>query len=181
MNQNLSVKPPVFHCGLLLLVLAGVATSAPSIPSKREVPIAPAHVAGDPGLRLLLKGEEVTINPEVKQGDLEARLKKLIGEKTAMELKSRLQYDVQLDDGVTHMVFDWDHKGRIVQVLIDNPAPIGLMEWLKKTVGPGKEGMEGRGVRTTTWEAAGWEFTVREGGPDGDTVFGFEIVPVKGR
>ena len=32
MNQNLFVKPPVFHCGLLLLVLAGVAGSVPAPP-----------------------------------------------------------------------------------------------------------------------------------------------------
>jgi len=136
------------------------------------------------GFPLQLKGTEVLIDTDAKREDLESRLTKLLGEPTQMEEKTRLQYDFQIDleTAPITLVFDWDTQGKLAEIILDGESPVtlDLKAWLEKNVGNGKADKNDEEViKSMVWEARGWQFTHRAGGENEDTVYSFNIVPLK--
>jgi len=136
------------------------------------------------GFPLVFKGREVMITRQTKHADLEAALTKILGRKTDMADKSRLQYDAQLDPNQAPLgvVFDWDKQGRLERVTLDalaeiqNPPAKELKRWLTKDAGPGKTIKNKKtGCTTMTWDSNGWSFVFTQGGDGEDSTYAFHI------
>lgn len=137
---------------------------------------------------LVFKGKEVMISHQVKRVEIEPKLRKLLGEKTAMENQRVLQYDVRLDPAQAPcaVVFSWDKNGNLDQVTLDayaevqNPPAKELKRWLTKNAGPGKTTKNKRAATTTiTWDYKSWHFVFTHGGDGEDSTYGFRITPLK--
>ena len=164
-----------------------ITVSSPLIGAPNDKPGKAALAAGKEqpqGFPLEFKGKEVMITCQAKHADLEAALTKILGEKTGMEDKSRLQYDAQLDPNQAPLgvVLDWDKQDRLVRVTLDafsesqNPVAKTLKGWLTKNAGTGKTIKNKKtGYTTTTWDSNGWNFVFTRGGDGEDSTYAFHI------
>ena len=169
-------------CLAVLITVSSLLIGAPNdTPGKA----APAAGKEQPqGFPLVFKGKEVMITRQAKHAELEAALTKILGAKTDMEDKSRLQYDAQLDPNQAPLgvVLDWDKQDRLERVTLDafseiqNPVAKTLKNWLTKNVGAGKTIKNKKtGYTTTTWDSNGWKFVFTQGGDGEDSTYAFHI------
>jgi hypothetical protein len=137
---------------------------------------------------LVFKGKEIVISRQSKRPELEPKLTKILGKKTAMDDPDTLQYDVQFDPAQAPfaVVLSWDKKGGLAQITLDaseevqNPPAKELKRWLTKNAGAGKTTKNKQAATTsTTWLHRGWRFVFTQGGDGEDSTYGFRITPQK--
>jgi hypothetical protein len=169
-----------------LLLISCPAFAAP--PATAEKKPAAAATTQPQEFPLLLKNKEIVIRRTADLTSIESGLTAILGNKTDIDDKNTLQYDVQFDPGQAPytVVFSWDKKGSLAHISLDafdekqNPPARELKRWLTRNAGPGKTTKNKKAETTsTTWTHRSWRFVLTEGGDGEDSTYSFEITPLK--
>lgn len=193
MNKNLL---GVLMLAFLLALPGPLPAATASAPAPASAPADASGAASlasetsaTPGFPLRLKGTEILIHSQLKGTELESRLQEILGEKTQMEEKTRLQYDFQADPEEAPMtvLIDLDARGAIAEVALEatsesqNPPARDLKAWLLEHSGPGtpeSPKTKKNPNPDTIWVFSGWRFAHHVVVDEGeDSAFSFRIVP----